>query len=48
MMLACGATPLIVDVTENSCSVPFAAYAVASTWLPAVVLPVWLPWPSSS
>ena len=36
MMLAWGATPLMVEVTENSCSVPFALYAVASTWLPAV------------
>ena len=29
-------------------SVPSALYAVAETWLPAVVLPVWLPCPSSS
>ncbi len=37
-MLACGATPLMVVVVENSNSPPLPAYVVASTWLPAVVL----------
>ena len=46
--LAWGATPRMVSVVENSCGVPWAAYVVTSTWLPAVVEPVCDPWPSSS